>query len=177
MCISGRPCFAWHPLSRTLIYRTMSIAKATRVRGPAMKERSDANRATVTCDETVNRRAIKVTTVAAVETHQCRGIGLDGEQGRAEWINGYATSRTRSNGNRMVHLRCEQPIPTQTWFELPNPIKSTVYETHLHRYERDELLGNTRRFPCLRVSSIDKGIASFFFSPNTKLPTRTERNK
>jgi hypothetical protein len=52
------------------MYRAMSIANAIRVRRAAINERSDANRASVTCDERENRRAIKVTPAAAVGTHQ-----------------------------------------------------------------------------------------------------------
>ena len=53
-----------------MMYRAMSIANAMRVRKAAMKERIMENRASVTCEERENRRAIKVTTVAIVETHQ-----------------------------------------------------------------------------------------------------------
>ena len=66
-CTSGRRC----TLSCTIVYSAMSIANAMRVRRAAMKERNDANKASVTCDERDNRRAIKVTPVAAVrKTHQ-----------------------------------------------------------------------------------------------------------
>jgi hypothetical protein len=53
-----------------MMYRAMSIANAMRVRKAAMKERIMENRASVTCDERENRRAIKITAVAIVETHQ-----------------------------------------------------------------------------------------------------------
>jgi hypothetical protein len=46
------------------MYRARSIENAMRVRRAAMKERSDAKRASVTCDERDNRRAIKVTPAA-----------------------------------------------------------------------------------------------------------------
>jgi hypothetical protein len=46
------------------MYRAMSIANAMRVRRAAMKESSEANRASVTCDERENRRAINVTPAA-----------------------------------------------------------------------------------------------------------------
>jgi hypothetical protein len=49
----------------------MSNANAVRVIRLAMKERSDANRACVAWNEREDRKAIKITTVAAVETHQC----------------------------------------------------------------------------------------------------------
>lgn len=52
------------------MYRAMSIANAMRVRRAAMKESSEANRASVTCDERENRRAINVTPAAIVEMHQ-----------------------------------------------------------------------------------------------------------
>jgi hypothetical protein len=46
------------------MYRAMSIANAMRVRRAAMEERSDAKRASVTCEERESRRAIKVTAAA-----------------------------------------------------------------------------------------------------------------
>ena len=79
-------------LSCTMMYSAISIAKAMRVRKAAMKARSDASRTSVICDETENRRAIKVAPVAGseCETHQCpewsRRIGrtyqMDAQLGR-----------------------------------------------------------------------------------------------
>jgi hypothetical protein len=72
---SETPSVPWR-VSRTSKYREMSIANAAMVRRPAMKERSDANRVTATCDEKrdekrKNRRAIEVAAVAVVGIHQC----------------------------------------------------------------------------------------------------------
>jgi hypothetical protein len=54
-----------------MMYSTMSITNAMRVRKAAMKERSDANRTSVICDERESRRAINVAPAAAVpKTHQ-----------------------------------------------------------------------------------------------------------
>jgi hypothetical protein len=44
----------------------MSIAMAVRVRRAAINERSDANMTSVTCEESDNRRAIKVAPAAIV---------------------------------------------------------------------------------------------------------------
>jgi hypothetical protein len=44
----------------------MSIAIAMRVRRAAINERSDANMTSVTCEESDNRRAIKVAAAAIV---------------------------------------------------------------------------------------------------------------
>jgi hypothetical protein len=48
----------------------MSIARAMRVRSAAMKERNIASMAIVTCEESENRRAIKVVPVAASDDAQ-----------------------------------------------------------------------------------------------------------
>jgi len=48
----------------TMMYSTMSITNAMRVRKAAMKERSDANRTSVICDERESRRATKVVPAA-----------------------------------------------------------------------------------------------------------------
>jgi hypothetical protein len=63
----------------------MSNANVVRVTRLAMKEISGANRASVARNERDDTRAIKITTGAAVGTHQLE-IGLDGKQGRAEWM-------------------------------------------------------------------------------------------
>jgi hypothetical protein len=47
-----------------MAYRAMSITKAMRVRRAAVKDRSDAIRVKVRCEEKENRRAIKVTAAA-----------------------------------------------------------------------------------------------------------------
>lgn len=57
---------------RTTTYSAMSIANAMSVRRAATKERSGAYRATLTCDESENRRAITVTTEARERTHYDR---------------------------------------------------------------------------------------------------------
>ena len=64
----------------------MSIANAMVVRRAAMKERSEANRASVTCDESENRRAIKVTPAATGGNASILGNGSDGERGHADWM-------------------------------------------------------------------------------------------
>ena len=48
----------------TMTYRAMSNTKAMRVRRAAVKDRSDAIRVKVRCEEKENRRAIKVTAAA-----------------------------------------------------------------------------------------------------------------
>jgi hypothetical protein len=50
-----------------MVYKVMSIAMAMRVRRAAIKERSDANMASVTCEESDNRRAMKVAPAAIVK--------------------------------------------------------------------------------------------------------------
>jgi hypothetical protein len=47
-----------------MAYRAMSIAKAMRVRRAATKDRSDAKRVKVRCEEKEHRKAIKVTPAA-----------------------------------------------------------------------------------------------------------------
>jgi len=90
---SETPVMPWR-VSRTSKYREMSIANAAMVRRPAMKERSDANRVTLICDEESdekreNRRAIEVAAVAVCGGNSSvLGIGLNGEQGRANWMYG-----------------------------------------------------------------------------------------
>jgi len=49
-----------------MVYRAISIAMAMRVRRAAMNERSDANMASVTCEESDSRRAMKVAPAAIV---------------------------------------------------------------------------------------------------------------
>jgi len=49
---------------RRITNREMSIPKAIRVRKAARKERNVASRASMTCEENENRKAIKVTTAA-----------------------------------------------------------------------------------------------------------------
>ncbi len=62
------------------MYSAMSIAKAMRVRRAAMKARNDAIRTSVTCDEKDNKRAIKITPVAAVRNASVSGMAsTDGE--------------------------------------------------------------------------------------------------
>jgi len=51
-------------LSRTITYREMSIAKAMSVRMAARKDRSEAMRTSVTCDEKEHKSATKVTPAA-----------------------------------------------------------------------------------------------------------------
>lgn len=50
-----------------MVYKVMSIAMAIRVRRAAINERSDANMASVTCEESDKRRAIKVAPAAIVK--------------------------------------------------------------------------------------------------------------
>jgi hypothetical protein len=68
---SGSPWRAWRALSRTSTNRAMSNANVVRVTRLAMKERSDVDRADVALNERDDTRAIKITTGAAVGTHQC----------------------------------------------------------------------------------------------------------
>lgn len=51
-----------------------------------MKERSEANRAIVTCDESENRRAIKVTPAAIGGNASILRSRPGGELGRADWM-------------------------------------------------------------------------------------------
>lgn len=51
-------------LSRTITYREISIAKAISVRRAARKDRSDAMRTSVTCEEREHSSAMKVTPAA-----------------------------------------------------------------------------------------------------------------
>jgi alkyl hydroperoxide reductase subunit AhpC len=64
----------------------MSIANAMMVRRAAMKERSEANRAIVICDESENRRAIKVTPAAIGGNASILRSRPGGEQRYADWM-------------------------------------------------------------------------------------------
>jgi hypothetical protein len=65
----------------TIAYRAMSIARAMRVRKAAMTERADDHRASVTCEERDNRKAIRVATAARSVDVSVLESGLGSERG------------------------------------------------------------------------------------------------
>jgi hypothetical protein len=65
-CTPSRLC----TLLRMITYSAVSIANAMRVRSAAMKARNVASMASVTCEESENRRAIKAVPVAAGDDAQ-----------------------------------------------------------------------------------------------------------